>query len=171
VRDALDVILRRVRRGRTRAYSLTLEVRLAGRAPYEVTDRFDVPRNAENLSFFDTANMLKPGLELPVRVNAADAGRVAIDWDRFLADPGRKKAVKAAKEAGQRANVANAVAKDPKLQARMWANNRMAVQSWVGAVRADQMSRAQFDTTATGEVESGRMDPADAEAARRALDA
>lgn len=154
----------------TRAYSLTLEVRLAGREPYEVTDLFDVPRKAENLSFLDTANMLKPGLELPVRVDAADAGNVAIDWDRFLADPGRKKAVKDAKEAGQRANVAKAVGKNPKLQAKLWANNRMAVQAWVGAVRAGQMSRAQFDTTVTGEVESGRMDPADAEAARQALD-
>ena len=102
----------------TRAYSLTLEVRLAGREPYEVTGMFDVPKKAENLNFFDTANTLKPGIELPVRVDAADAAKVAVDWDKFMADPGGKKAVKAAKEAGQRASVAKAVAKKPKMQAK-----------------------------------------------------
>jgi hypothetical protein len=155
----------------TRAYTMTLEVRLPGREPYAVSDVFDVPKKAENLNFFDTQNMLKPGIELPVRVDAADAAKVAVDWDRFLADPGRKKSVRAAKEAGQRANVAKEVAKNPKKQAKMWANNRMAVEGWVWAVQAGQMTRAEFDTTVTAEVESGRMDPADAEAARQVLDA
>jgi hypothetical protein len=46
----------------------------------------------------------------------------------------------------------------------------MAVQGWVGAVRAGQLSRDDFERTVIGEVESGRMDPADAQAAREALD-
>ena len=154
----------------TRAYWFTLEVRIPGREPYEVSGEFHVPKKAENLSFFDVANSLKPGIELPVRVDLNDSAKVAVDWDQFLASPGRKQSVKAAKEAGQRANVAAQVAKNPKLQAKMWANNRMAVQGWLGAVRAGQLSRDDFERTVTGEVESGRMDPADAEAARQTLD-
>jgi hypothetical protein len=153
----------------TRAYWFTLEVQLPGRDAYEVQGRFDVPRKAENVSFFDIANALKPGLELPVRVDPADPETVAIDWDRFLADPGRKKAVKAASEAGQRSQVAKQLARNPKLQAQLQSNNRIAVQAWVGAVQAGQMTRAEFDKNVTQEVESGRMDPADAQAAYAAL--
>ena len=153
----------------TRAYWLTLEVRVPGREPYEMTGRFDVPRKAENVSFLSTANKLQPGLELPVRVGADNPESVAVDWDRFLDAPGRRAAVKSAKEAGQRTQVAKQIAKNPKMQAKMFANNRMAVQAWVGAVQAGQMSRAEFEKTVTGEVESGRMDPADAEAARATL--
>lgn len=154
----------------THAYRFTLEVRIPGREPYEVSGQFDVPKKAENIGFFDTANALKPGIELPVRIDAGDGTTVAVDWDRFLASPGRKQSVKAAKEAGQRANVAQQVAKNPKLQAKLRANNRLAVQGWIGAVRAGQLSRDDFERTVNGEVESGRMDPADAQAARQALD-
>jgi hypothetical protein len=154
----------------THAYWFTLEVRIPGHEAYEVSGQFDVPKKAENISFFDTANALKPGIELPVRVDPNDGAKVAVDWDRFLASPGRKQSVKAAKEAGQRANVAQQVAKNPKMQAKMWANNRQAVQAWAAAVRAGSMSRDDFERTVTQTVESGRMDPADAQAARQALD-
>ena len=154
----------------TRAYWFTLEVRIPGQEPYDVRGQFKVPKKAENLSFFDTNNALKPGIELPVRVDSSDRAIVAVDWDRFLASPGRKQSVRAAKEAGQRANVAQQVAKNPKLQAKLWANNRQAVQAWAGAVRAGQMSREDFERTVSGEVENGRMDPADAQAARQSLD-
>ena len=154
----------------THAYWFTLEVRIPGREPYEVSDRFDVPKKAENLSFFDTANALKAGIELPVRVDSNDPAKVAVDWDRFLASPGRKESVRAAKEAGQRANLAQQIARNPKLQAKMQANGRLQLQAWSGAVRSGAMSRDDFERTVTGEVESGRMDPADAQAARQALD-
>src|SRR5688500_19152281 len=149
----------------THAYWLTLEVRIPGREPYEVSGQFDVPKKAENISFFDTANALKPGIELPVRVDANDGAKVAVDWDRFLASTGRKQQVKAAKEAGQRANVAQQVAKNPKMQAKMWANNRQAAAGGTNAVRAGQMSREDFERTVSQTVESRRMDQADARAA------
>ena len=154
----------------TRAYLLTLEVRMSGREPYDVSGRFDVPRKAENLGFFDIANKLQPGIELPVRVDPSDPDNVAVDWERFVASPDRKRQVRAAKEAAQRVAVAKQIAKNPKMQAKMWANNRIAVQAWAGAVQAGQMSRDDFEKHVTSEVESGRMDPADAEAARRSLD-
>ncbi len=154
----------------TRAYRFTLEVRVPGREPYEVDGRFDVPRKAENVGPFNRGNALKPGLELPVRVDATDPTVVAIDWDRFLGDPGRKKAVKSASEAGRRTRVAEQLSKNPKLQAKLQANNRMAIDGWVYAVQAGQMSREEFETTVNVELESGRMDPADAAAAWAVLD-
>ena len=153
----------------TRAYRLTLEVRVPGREPYDVSGRFDVPKKAENLSFFDTANPLKPGIELPVRVDPNDPETVAVEWERFLASPDRKSQLRAAKGAAQRSAVAKQVAKNPKMQAKMWANNRMAVQVWAGAVSAGQMSREDFEKNVNLEVDSGRMDPADAQAARQSL--
>jgi len=41
---------------------------------------------------------------------------------------------------------------------------------WVEAVRLGNMSREEFEETVTQEVETGRMDPADADAARAELD-
>lgn len=93
-----------------------------------------------------------------------------LDWDRFVDDPRRKQAVKEAGAARKRSQVAQQVAKNPKMPAKMQANNRIAVQAWTHAVQAGQMTREEFETTVTGEVVSGRMDPADAQAARQALD-
>ena len=154
----------------TRAYWFTLEVRVPGREPYEVNGRFDVPRKAENVGPFNRGNALKPGVELPVRVDPADPTVVAIDWDRFLGDPGRKKAVKAASDAGRRTRGAEQLAKNPKLQATHRAANRDAVGMWVYEVQAGRMSREEFDATVNIELESGRMDPADADAAWAVLD-
>jgi hypothetical protein len=154
----------------TRAYWLTLLVRLPGREPYEVRDRFDVPRKAENVGFFDIANKLQPGVELPVRVAAGDPATVAVDWDRFLDDPSRPSSVREARVRAQRAQVAEQIARNPKLQAKMWAGNRQAVRAWADAVRMGSMTREAFERSVTQEVESGRMAPADAEAGRRALE-
>ena len=154
----------------TRRYWFRLEVRAPGSEPYEVHGEFKVPRKAENVNLFNAANHLGPGLELPVRVDPADSVSLEVDWDRFLASPGRKKAVRAADDAVRRQAVRDQLEGKPELAAKMQANNRIAVQAWAGAVRAGQMSREDFERTVTGEVESGRMDPADAEAARRSLD-
>jgi hypothetical protein len=154
----------------TRAYQFTLEVRVPGRDPYEVSGRFDVPRKAENVGPFDRGNALKPGVELPVRVDPGDPSAVAIDWDRFLGDPGRKKAVKAASDAGRRRAGAGQLAKNPKLQAQHQAANRDALGMWIYEVQSGRMSREEFDATVNVELESGRMDPADAEAGWAVLD-
>ena len=154
-----------------RTYRLTLEVRLPGREPYEVEGKFRVPKRAENISLLNIQNKLPEGLELPVRVDPSDADRVAIDWDRFLASPGRKQAMREGVESARRRQARQDLERKPKLAARIRASNTQAVQAWADAVRAGGMSREQFERTVSEEVEAGRMDPADAEAARRALDA
>jgi hypothetical protein len=158
----------------TRKYRLRLEVRLPDRDPYEVEAELKVPRKAENTGFLpgsrEIGKPLPPGLELPVSVNPSDLAAVEVDWDRFVASPGRKDAQRAASQTAYNQAVAEQASKNPKLVEQMRAGNRSAVQAWAGAVKAGNMSREQFEESVTLEVETGRMDPADAEAARKTLD-
>jgi hypothetical protein len=62
------------------------------------------------------------------------------------------------------------MAKTPELQQQMWAQNKQAAAAWVVAVRMGNMSREEFEREIQLEVDNGRMDPADAEAARAELD-
>jgi ribosomal protein L1 len=59
---------------------------------------------------------------------------------------------------------------NPDLAQQVRANNATAVVVWANAVKAGKMSREKFDKTVDLEVRVGRMDPADAEAARATLD-
>ena len=79
--------------------------RSPGEEPRQVSGRFKVPRRAENVGLLaNNVNVgLWPGLELPVR---AYGDEVKVDWARFLADPGRKKAQKAAAQAAYTERVA-----------------------------------------------------------------
>ncbi len=153
----------------SRRYRLRLEVRLPGREPYEVEGPFKVPRRAENVSMFNIGRVLPQGLELPVRVDPGDEVAVQVDWDRFLASAGRKEAMREGTEAAQRRRMRTELERNPKLAAKARAGNRGAVRAWAQAVHRGQMSREEFERTVTQEVETGRMDPADAEAARRDL--
>jgi hypothetical protein len=113
---------------------------------------------------------LTPGLELPVRVDAADPTSIEIDWERYLKTPGRKQAQRAATQSARNRQMAEHLENNPKLAEKARAGNRVAVQSWAAAVKAGNMSREDFEQTVSQEVETGRMDPADAEAARATLD-
>jgi hypothetical protein len=156
----------------TRKYWFTFEVRVPGREPYTVEGEFKVPKKAENTGWLPgrVGNKLDQGLELPVRVDAADPSSLRVDWDAFLADPGRKQAQRAAEQRGYNARVAEMTAKNPKLHQTMIANNRQALPVWAAAVRAGKLSREEFEKTVNLELECGRMDPADAAAARASLD-
>jgi len=149
-------------------YSLELEVTLPGRPPYRVAGRFKVPAKAERTGL--TRASLSRGLELPVRVDPDDPERVEIDWDAFTASPDRKAALDGARSSRQAEVVKGQMAKKPKLQQQMWAQNKQAAAAWVVAVRMGNMNREEFEREIQLEVDNGRMDPADAEAARAELD-
>ena len=160
--DAYDVLAKK-------GYELDLEVTLPGREPYRVRGRFKVPAKAERTGF--VRGSLNPGLELPVRVDPADPDRVEVDWDRFAADPDREGALQDARVSRQNEQIRRQLEAKPKIQAKMWENNRGTARAWAGAVKAGNMSREEFERNVQQEVDSGRMDPADAEAGRAALDA
>ena len=149
--DVLDLV-------GSRTYRFTLEVTVAGREPYPVAGRFKVPKRAESTGL-GSDGYLAVGLELPVRVDPADRGAVAIDWDCFLADPGRKQAVRGAIDARRVGHMRDELERNPALAAKLRANNRAAAQSWVEAVRAGSMSREELERELRLEVETGRMDP------------
>lgn len=154
-----------------RAYQLVLEVRLPGREPYEVSGRFKVPRKAENASFFNRAVALQAGIELPVRVASGDPQDVEVDWERFIDDPGRKQALVRGRQHRQDELLRQQAAADPVKQAKQFAAGKQRAASWAAAVRAGGLTREQFEETVAGEVRAGRMDPADADAARASIDA
>ncbi len=161
-----------VNRFGTRKYRLMLEVRLPEHDPYEIEAEFKVPRKAENTGFIagGIGTPLNPGLELPVRVDAIDPASVEIDWDKFLASPERKEAQRAVNQSAYNRAVAEQLKRNPKQAEKARANNKVAVRGWAAAVRSGQMTREQFEETVKLEVETGRMDPADAESARASLD-
>jgi len=152
----------------TRKYVFTLEVTLPGEAPYVVEDRFKVPRKAENLGLFDAGRKIPAGVELPVSVDPRRRDRVEIDWERWRSSPGRKEAMRAGRAAAANEAMRRELDKKPKLRDKLRADNRTAGLAWAEAVRMGNMSREDLERQLTLEVASGRMDPADAEAARRA---
>lgn len=150
-------------------YRLKLRVEIGDDDAYEIDERFKVPRKAE-VTGLTSREHLRPGLELPVRVDPEDRTAVAVDWDQFIDSPERKRAMRQAEAAAQHRAVKKQMEANPELQATLQAGNKSAVMGWAGAVRGGQMSREKFDETVQLEVACGRMDPADAEAARRTLD-
>jgi hypothetical protein len=151
------------------SYVLTLEVQLPDREPYEVTGEFKTPAKAGRTGTLSHRG-LQPGLSLPVKADRGDPQRLEIDWDAFLASPDRKDAVKRAVQ-DERANANKRMLDaNPDLAQKLRAGNAVAVHTWAAAVKSGKMSREQFDKTVDGEVRVGRMDPADAEAARATLD-
>ncbi len=150
-------------------YVFTLEIQVPEVDPYEVSGEFKTPAKAGRTGVLSHRG-LEPGLKLPVKVDRDDSQRIAIDWDAFLASPDRKAAVNEAVQ-GESANANRRMLEaNPDLAQQLRANNATAVVGWANAVRAGKMSREEFDKTVDLEVRVGRMDPADAEAARASLD-
>ena len=150
-------------------YDLTLEIQIPETEPYEVSGRFKTPAKAGRTGLVSHRG-LQPGLQLPVKVDPHDPQQIAIDWDAFLASPGRKAAVKEAAQ-GESVNANKRMLEaNPELAQQLRSNNATAVAVWARAVNAGKMSREKFDKTVDLEVRVGRMDPADAEAARATLD-
>jgi hypothetical protein len=145
-------------------YDFTLEVRLPGQEPFSVTDRFTVPKKAENLGLLDSGRKIPAGIELPVRVDGR--GRIEIDWEAWMASPGRKEGVQAGRAAANAAAMRAHLDKNPKLRDKVRANNKQAALAWAGAVQLGSLTREQFERQVQTEIDHGRMDPADAEAAR-----
>lgn len=150
-------------------YEFTLEIQVPGAEPYEVSGEFKTPAKAGRTGLVSHRG-LEPGLELPVKVDREDPQRIAIDWDAFLADPGRKAAVKKAAQGESVDAYKSQLEADPALAQQLRAGNAVAVVGWAGMVEDGKMSREEFDKTVDLEVKVGRMDPADAEAARARLD-
>jgi hypothetical protein len=150
-------------------YLFTLDVAVEGSEPYEVSGEFKTPAKAGKTGLLSHRG-LNAGLELPVKVDRSDPQKLAIDWEAFLADPDSKKAVKRAASEGSVSEYRQMLDSDPALASTLREGNKVAVIGWAGMVQSGDMSREEFDKSVDLEVKTGRMDPADAEAARAKLD-
>jgi hypothetical protein len=154
-----------------RTYDLTLALQTPVHGAYETTGAFKVPRRAENTGWLASKVQigLKAGLMLPVHVDPRDRDEVKIDWPAFLADPGRRQEQDGAAQNAYNRKLKEMTEADPKLLAKMRANNELAARTWAEAVRNGVMEREDFEQALDLEIECGRMDPADAAAARASL--
>ena len=151
-----------------RRYQFTLEVAAPGSEAYKVDIDTKVPARSQWAGLGKLRD-LPPGLELPVRVDPSDPQSLEVDWDKFFANPDRKKAVSKASSDHNVAKYREEVA-TTETGRKLIEGNRAALPVWVQAVKGGNMKRKEFDKTVELEVRLGRMDPADADEAYRQLD-
>lgn len=140
-----------------RTYNLTLDVSTELHGGYRTEGAFKVPRRAENTGLLAAKVLvgLKAGLELPVHVDPRDRDRVKVDWVAFLDDPDRKREQDAAAQRATNAKVKEMTEGNPKLLAKVRANNKLAADTWAEAVLAGQMKPEDFEQGIAFEVECG----------------
>ena len=148
-------------------HHLTLEVRIPGRAPYEVTQRVNVPAKATGRQGYE----LPAGLEVPVKLRGDDPDDVEIDWKAFLASDGRKAAVQKAASEASFATAKQYTETVPGMQEQTWANAAAGLPMWLEAVRQGKMKRKAFDQQVDTLSRIGQMDPELAAEGKRTLDA
>jgi hypothetical protein len=144
-------------------YMFTLEVTVPGHETYQMPGvRTRVPAKAEKISLFET-HPIPITLEVPVRVAADDAERIAIDWKAFIALPDKAQRLKQAREraliiAGQRQREAM-LAANPSLAPSPDAQN--PAMAWAEAVRAGSLTRQVFDESCMRLLALGQLSNAD----------
>ncbi|MEO8262576.1 MAG: hypothetical protein ABI566_08390 [Pseudolysinimonas sp.] len=154
-------------------YMFTLEVTVPGHETYQMPGvRTRVPAKAEKISFLET-HPIPITLEVPVRVAANDAEKIAIDWNAFIALPDKAQRLKDAREralviAAQRQREAM-IAADPSLAPSSDAQN--PAMAWVEAVRAGSLTRQEFDESCTRLLALGQLSGPDFLAAEARLTA
>jgi hypothetical protein len=146
---------------------LTLEVTVPGHEPFEVTRECKVPAKATGRSGYT----LPPGLVLPVIVRDHATHDIDIDWDAFLASPDRKAAVQRAAADESSRHAQRYTESVPGMKEQTWASAAQGLPLWMNAVRTGSMKRKAFDQQINTLLRLGQIDPAQAEQAKRELDA
>ena len=144
-------------------YAFLLEVTPDGGTPYQVAVRSRVPPKAEKIGMLQSIR-IPPSLQVPVRIDANDPTRVAIDWAAFVEIPDRQRLVRDALARAQAATIRKQQAADPAKFAAQQAQNQGVAMTWAETVRAGKMTRAVFETSATRMVQLGLMAQADYDA-------
>jgi hypothetical protein len=133
-------------------YALELDVRVEGRGPYTLTQKFKIPG-----AFVPFAR----GVELPVLVDAQKPDRILIDWDAFAAAGGEQIVEQAYEQ--RRVDVAKEVVSENSVHR---SNSQIAVTGWLGAVRAGAMTIDEFESYVDEYVTAGMMTTEDGDAAK-----
>lgn len=126
-------------------YDFVLGVTLPGQPTYQVAKRDRVPGKVEDGGLLRGEVHLAPGIEVPVHVGS-DPTDVTIDWDAYLAMPGRAEDAELARNRKAWAGVKAQFAKQPAaFQQQMLDGSRMASLSHAQAVVDGHLTREAFE--------------------------
>lgn len=143
-------------------YRFVLEVHRPGAAAYRIEQRERIPAKVQR-TWTQGEQHVPAGTEVPLRVTGPGPDEVEIDWDGYLAMPGRKQAAERLRGEAQIDHIAaefERTTKPAQVQ-KIRANTRMAALTSADMVRAGQMSREQFDESMNLSVRMGHLLPED----------
>jgi len=152
-------------------YRFVLDVRRPGMARYQLEQRVRIPSKVQH-SWFEGEIHVPRGTEVPLIVTGPGPEEVEIDWEGYLALPGRKEqAERLRAEAGwDRMGEEFERRTKPAQVQKIRADNRIAALTWADAVLAGQMSRAQFDQSTQQSLRMRHLLPEDLAEAVAKLD-
>jgi hypothetical protein len=152
-------------------YRFVLDVRRPGMEPYRIEQDVRVPSKVQR-TWTQGEVHVPAGTEVPLRVLGPGPADVEIDWDGYLALPGRKQQAERLRAESQWDAIGRQFERTtkPEQVQKIRADNRMAALAWADAVLAGQMTREQFDRSTEQSLRMGHLLPDDLQEARAKLD-
>ena len=152
-------------------YRFVLDVRRPDLAPYRIEQRVRIPSKVQSGGLQGEVHV-PSGAEVPLRVTGPGAEDVEIDWEGYLAMPGRKKAAEQLRAEAQWDRIGADFERTtkPEQVRKIREGNRTAALAGADAVLAGQLTRAQFDQSMEQSVRMGHLLPEDLQAALAKLD-
>jgi len=152
-------------------YRFVLDVRRPGIEPYRIEQKVRIPSKVQRTLTQGEVHV-PSGAEVPLRVTGPGPEDVEIDWDGYLALPGRKQAAERLRAEAQWDRVGAEFERKtkPAQVQKIRAGSRTAALAWADAVVAGQMTRAQFDQSTEQSLRMGHLLPGDLQEARAKLD-
>ena len=152
-------------------YRFVLEVHRPGVAPYRFERRERIPAKVEG-TYTGYEHRVPKGAQVPLTVTGPAPEDVTIDWDAYLAMPGRMRQTKRLEVDNQWDGIGARFEQTtkPATVAKIRGNSREAAHSWAHAVRAGQLTRAEFERNAEQLLRMGHLLVADYEQAVLIID-
>jgi hypothetical protein len=152
-------------------YRFVLDVRRPGFEPYRLEQWVRIPSRVER-TWTQGAAQVRAGTEVPLTVTGPAADDVEIDWDGYLAMPGRKQqtAQLAAEAQWDRMGADFERTNSPERVQKIRADHRMAVSTWADLVLVGTMTREAFERESEMAIRMGFLLPSDYHEARARLE-
>jgi len=152
-------------------YRFVLEVHRPGIAAYRIEQRERIPSKVQR-TWTQGEQHVPAGAEVPLLVTGPRPGDVQIDWEGYLALPGRKQEAERLRAGAQWDHMGaefERTTKPAQVQ-KIRAANRVAALAGADMVLAGQLSRAQFDQSMEQSLRMGHLLPEDLAEAVAKLD-
>ena len=152
-------------------YRFVLDVRRPGFEPYRIEQNVRVPSKVQS-SLTQGEVRVPRGAEVPLTVTGPGPADVEIDWDGYLALPGRKQQAERLRAEAQWDRMGADFEKrtKPAQVQKIRSEHRTAVHLWADAVLMGTMTREAFDHESEMAIRMGFLLPADHAEARAKLE-